>query len=126
MVPTVRVEAVPPQQRIGPHWFRGTADAVYQNLNLVFDEKPDHVCVFGGDHVYKMDIRQMLAFHEERDADVTVATIPVPVQEATAFGVVATDESGRIVGFLEKPHTMTSLEMLVASLAQETPSVLAS
>ena len=97
------VEAVPPQQRIGPLWFRGTADAVYQNLNLVFDEKPGHVIVFGGDHVYKMDIGQMLDWHLELDAEVTVATIPVPVEEASAFGIVEIDEHRRVIGFEEKP-----------------------
>ncbi len=98
------VEAVPPQQRVGTHWFRGTADAVYQNLNLVFDEMPDHVCVFGGDHVYKMDVRQMLDWHLSCDADVTVATIPIPIEEASAFGIVSVDESRQVIGFEEKPE----------------------
>ena len=69
------VEAVPAQQRLGKQWFHGTADALYQSLNVVADEDPDLVCVFGGDHIYKMDVRQMLAFHLERDAELTVAAV---------------------------------------------------
>ena len=65
------------QMRKGPFWFRGTADAVYQNLELIFDEKPDNVCVFGGDHIYKMDVNAMMQFHLDTDADLTIATIPV-------------------------------------------------
>jgi glucose-1-phosphate adenylyltransferase len=98
------VDPVPAQMRRGPHWFRGTADAVYQNLDLVFDEEPAHVCVFGGDHIYMMDINPMLAFHEEGGHDVTIATIPVPLAEASRFGVLEVTPDGRIVGFEEKPR----------------------
>ncbi len=97
------VEPVPAQQRRGKRWFLGSADALYQSLNVVADEDPDIVCVFGGDHIYKMDVRQMLAFHLEKEAELTVAAVPVPVEEATAFGVTEVDETGRIVGFAEKP-----------------------
>lgn len=97
------VDVVPAQMRKGPFWFRGTADAVYQNLELIFDEKPTHVCVFGGDHIYKMDIAQMMDFHLETDADLTIATIPVPLAEANQFGVVEIDDSFRVTGFVEKP-----------------------
>lgn len=97
------VDAVPAQMRTGRHWYRGTADAVYQNLNLVFDEVPEYVCVFGGDHIYQMDIRQMLAFHIEKDADVTIAAVPMPSSESPHFGVIEVDTDWRITGFEEKP-----------------------
>ena len=95
------VDPVPAQMRRGPHWFRGTADAVYQNLDLIFDERPSQVCVFGGDHVYVMDVNPMLAFHEEGDHDLTIAAFPVPVAEATRFGVLEVDDRGRVTGFEE-------------------------
>jgi glucose-1-phosphate adenylyltransferase len=97
------VIAVPPQMRWGESWYRGTADAVYQNLNLLRDFNPDIVMIFGADHVYRMDINQMLAAHLERDAQVTVAALPVPIGQATDFGIVAADTTGRIIGFEEKP-----------------------
>ncbi len=98
------VTPVPAQQRLGPHWFTGSADAIYQSLNLIYDERPDLVIVFGADHVYRMDPRQMISQHLERGAGVTVAAIPVPRHEATAFGVIQTGPDGRsIEAFLEKP-----------------------
>ncbi len=97
------VDVVPAQMRKGPFWFRGTADAVFQNLELIFDEQPDTVCVFGGDHIYKMDVSQMLQEHLANDADLTIATIPVPVHEARHFGVVEIDPDYRVTGFVEKP-----------------------
>ena len=97
------VDVVPAQMRKGPFWFRGTADAVYQNLELIFDERPDYVCVFGGDHIYKMDVNQMLQEHIETDADLTIATIPVPLAEAHQFGIVEIDADYRVTGFVEKP-----------------------
>lgn len=99
------VEVVPAQMRKGPFWFRGTADAVYQNLELIFDERPEQVCVFGGDHIYKMDVNQMLDFHLKEQADLTIATIPVPLSEAHQFGIVEIDESFRVTGFVEKPKS---------------------
>jgi len=98
------VEPVPAQQRMGKHWFRGSADALYQSLNVVADEDPDLVCVFGGDHIYKMDIRQMIAFHLDKDADLTVAALPVPVEEARSFGIIQVDDDGLMLGFEEKPE----------------------
>src|SRR5437588_3010999 len=98
------VESVPAQQRTGPEWYRGSADAIYQNLNLVTDEEPDYVFVFGADHIYRMDVRQMLDFHVAQKADCTVAAIPVALEEASAFGVITADESGRMVDFQEKPR----------------------
>jgi glucose-1-phosphate adenylyltransferase len=98
------VTPVPAQQRLGPHWFTGSADAIYQSLNLIYDERPDLVIVFGADHVYRMDPRQMIEQHLERGAGVTVAAIPVPREEATAFGVIETGADGQsIEAFLEKP-----------------------
>jgi glucose-1-phosphate adenylyltransferase len=97
------VDVVPAQMRKGPHWFRGTADAVFQNLELIFDEKPEYVCVFGGDHIYKMDVNQMLQDHIANDADLTIATIPVPLDEAHHFGIVEIDSDFRVTGFVEKP-----------------------
>ncbi len=98
------VEPVPAQQRKGRDWFKGSADAIYQSLNVITDEDPDFVVVFGGDHVYKMDVRQMLDYHLEREADCTVAAIPVPCSEAHAFGVIEVDEKWRIISFQEKPE----------------------
>ena len=97
------VAVVPPQMKMGPEWFQGTADAVYQNINLIHDHQPEIVVVFGADHIYRMDIRQMIDYHLERRADVTVAARPVPLSEASAFGVIAADGDGRITGFQEKP-----------------------
>lgn len=97
------VDVVPAQMRKGPFWFRGTADAVYQNLELIFDERPEQVCVFGGDHIYKMDVNQMLQFHFATNADLTIATLPVPISEAHQFGIVEVDENSRVTGFVEKP-----------------------
>lgn len=97
------VETVPAQMRTGPEWYKGSADAVYQNLNLVTDEEPEHVFVFGADHIYRMDVRQMLHFHREKAADCTVAAIPMPRTEAPNFGVIEVDRSGRMMGFQEKP-----------------------
>lgn len=98
------VEAVPAQQRRGPQWYKGSADAIYQNLNLLYDEEPNHVCVFGGDNIYKMDVRQMMAVHIEENADVTVAAIPVPIEQGSQFGIIEVDENWRIVDFQEKPE----------------------
>jgi glucose-1-phosphate adenylyltransferase len=104
------VEPVPAQQRTGPEWYKGSADAIYQNLNLVTDEDPDYVFVFGADHVYRMDVRQMLDFHVQQDADCTVAAIPVPIGQARAFGVITADASGRMVDFQEKPENPTPMQ----------------
>lgn len=96
------IETIPAQQRTGKSWFKGSADAVFQTQHIITDEHPEHVCIFGGDHVYKMDMRQMLAQHLETQAELTVAAIPVPRHEARAFGVIEADEQGRIIAFHEK------------------------
>lgn len=97
------VTVVPPQMMRGGDWFQGTADAVYQNVNLIKLHNPDLVLVFGADHVYRMDIQQMVDFHYERAADVTVAALPVPLADASSFGVIAADHAGRVNEFQEKP-----------------------
>src|ERR1700754_2835999 len=96
------VTPVPAQQRLGPRWYTGSADAIFQSLNLIYDDKTDIVVVFGADHVYRMDPRQMWRQHIEGGAGVTVAAIPVPRREASAFGVIHTADDGkRIEAFLE-------------------------
>jgi len=98
------VTPVPAQQRLGPQWYRGSADAIHQSLNLVYDEQPEHVVVFGADHVYRMDPRQMVEQHVASGAGVTVAGIRVPRSEAHGFGVISTAADGRTIeAFLEKP-----------------------
>jgi len=97
------IEILPPQKRVGEHWYLGTADAVYQNLYSVSREAPSHIIVLSGDHVYKMDYSKMLRFHVERNADATLASLEVPVSESSRFGIVDIDESDRVTGFQEKP-----------------------
>jgi glucose-1-phosphate adenylyltransferase len=97
------VTPVPAQQRLGPRWYTGSADAIFQSLNLVYDERPEHIVVFGADHVYRMDPSQMVAQHVDTGSGVTVAGIRVPRTEAKAFGCIDSDEHGRITRFLEKP-----------------------
>lgn len=104
------VTPVPAQQRVGPHWFQGSADAIYQSLNLVHDEKPDTICVFGADHIYRIDPRQMVALHEEWGAGVTVAGIRVPLEQASGFGVIEPAADGHtIAAFREKPSDPVGL-----------------
>ena len=99
------VVAVPAQMRRGPHWFSGSADAIYQNLNLIYDERPDVICVFGADHVYRVDPRQMVSEHLAGGAGVTVAGLRVPIADAREFGVMQVADDGKqIVAFLEKPE----------------------
>jgi glucose-1-phosphate adenylyltransferase len=97
------IEILPPQKRVGEQWYQGTADAVYQNLYSIVREDPRYVIILAGDHIYKMDYRRMLQAHIDRRADVTLASIEVPVQEGRRFGIVAVDEAQRVVGFQEKP-----------------------
>ena len=99
------VTPVPAQQRLGPHWYTESADAIYQSLNLIYDDQPDIVAVFGADHVYRMDMRQMVDQHVAAGAGITVAAIPVDRKEASSFGVIQTGPDGRSVeAFLEKPR----------------------
>ena len=115
------VTPVPAQQRLGPQWFKGSADAIHQSLNLVYDDQPDHIVVFGADHVYRMDPRQMVDQHVASGAGVTVAGIRVPRVEAKGFGVIQTAEDGRTIqAFLEKPDNPPGLpddpEVVYASM----------
>ena len=98
------VELLPAQQRISEDsWYRGTADAIYQNLDIIRNHKPKYVLILAGDHIYKMDYGEMLAYHVANEADITVGCLEVPLAQASAFGVMNTDADSRIVSFLEKP-----------------------
>ena len=97
------VELLPAQQRIQESWYKGTADAVFQNMDIIRGYKPEHVIILAGDHIYKMDYGEMLAFHTAHAADMTVACMEVPLEEASAFGVMTVDEFQHVVAFTEKP-----------------------
>jgi glucose-1-phosphate adenylyltransferase len=98
------VTPVPAQQRRGPYWYQGSADAIHQSLNLIYDERPTHIIVFGADHIYRMDPRQMVAQHVASGVGVTVAGIRVPIDQANQFGIIETAANGRdIAAFREKP-----------------------
>ncbi len=103
------VELLPAQQRIEASWYKGTADAVYQNLDIIRSHSPEYVLILAGDHIYKMDYGPMVAFHTERDADLTVGCIEVPIDQASAFGVMGVDDEGRIINFVEKPDEPESM-----------------
>ena len=98
------VEIIPAQQRIDEHWYQGTADAIFQNIYTLQQERPDLVLILSGDHIYKMDYRKMIAFHLERKADLTVAAIRMGREESREFGVIEVDRDWRIIGFEEKPE----------------------
>ena len=103
------IEILPPQKRVGEHWYQGTADAVYQNLYSIIRENPRYVVVLAGDHVYKMDYQRMLRFHRDVAAQVTLAAIEVPIEDGRRFGIVAVDGTDRVTGFLEKPEHPPSM-----------------
>jgi glucose-1-phosphate adenylyltransferase len=103
------VMTVPAQMRLGRRWFEGSADAIYQNLNLIGDENPEYICVFGADHIYRMDPEQMVQAHIESGAGVTVAAMRVPRAEASRFGVLVPGANNRIVSFQEKPRDVAGL-----------------
>lgn len=104
------VDLLPAQQRVSEdHWYQGTADAVFQNLDILREADPDFVLILAGDHVYKMDYGKLLAFHVENKADMTVACLEVPIADATAFGVMGVDEHSRVVKFDEKPANPASI-----------------
>lgn len=96
-------EVIPPQQRIAESWYKGTADAIYQNVYTIEKAAPRDTLILAGDHIYKMNYADMIAFHRERRADLTIACLPVPRAQATEFGVMGVDSAGRVVSFLEKP-----------------------
>ena len=99
------VDLCPAQMRTGNDWYRGTADAIYQNIFHITDEDPRYVCIFGGDHIYKMKVSQMLDFHKEKKADLSISAIPIPIEEASEFGIMEVDDDWRLVNFVEKPQT---------------------
>jgi glucose-1-phosphate adenylyltransferase len=115
------VTPVPAQMRRGPHWFQGSADAIYQNLNLISDERPRYICVFGADHIYRMDPRQMIEQHIALGAGITVAGIRVPIESSGEFGVIETEADGhQIRAFREKPADAAGMRdnpgMVLASM----------
>lgn len=114
------IETIPAQQRTGKSWFRGSADAVFQSKHVLEDDKPAHVVIFGGDHIYKMDVRQMIDHHAKTGASATIAAIPVPRAEASQFGVLEVNEKGKVVAFHEKvvdpPGMPGNPDMCLASM----------
>jgi glucose-1-phosphate adenylyltransferase len=103
------ITAIPPQQRVGEHWYQGTADAIYQNINFIETEQPTQVLVLAGDHVYKMDYSKMLAFHHARNAELTIATTEVPIPQARHYGIMTVDETHKVIGFQEKPENPATM-----------------
>ena len=97
------IDVIPAQQQVGKHWYRGTADSVYQNLDVIRAHRPKHVLVLAGDHIYKMDYGPMVAYHVEKGADITVGVVEVPIVEARDFGVLSVTEWNRVTKFSEKP-----------------------
>lgn len=97
------IEVLPPQQRIDEHWYKGTADAIYQNIYTIEKADPRYVLILAGDHIYKMDYGDMIRYHIEKGADLTIGCIPVPIKEGVNFGVMQTAPDGKITGFQEKP-----------------------
>ncbi len=97
------IYSIPPQQIHVSRWYRGTADCIYQNLNLLERERPSHVLILSGDHVYKLNYQEMLDFHLSRDSDMTVAAVPVPRPEAGSFGILKINGASEVEDFLEKP-----------------------
>ena len=97
------IDPVPAQMRTGEDWYKGTADAVYQNIHLIENENCKYLCVFSGDHIYKMNVRQMLKFHKHKKADMTISAIPIKIEDAHEYGIIEVDENWRLTGFIEKP-----------------------
>ena len=114
------VTPVPAQQQLGPYWYQGSADAIHQNLNLILDERPDYVLVFGADHIYRMDPSQMLDQHISSGTAATIAGIRAPLRDASQFGVIETDGSATVTAFREKPSDARPLfdspEEILASM----------
>lgn len=114
------IEVIPAQQRLDEHWYQGTADAIFQNIYTLQQERPDLVLVLSGDHIYKMDYRKMIAFHMEKGADLTIAAIRMDRRLSRSFGVMEVDRDHRIVGFQEKPDEPKTLpddpEAILASM----------
>src|SRR5262245_41541579 len=98
------IDVLPPQQRIDEHWYKGTADAIYQNIYSIEKADPKYVLILAGDHIYKMDYSDMIRSHLERGADLTIGCIPVPRRDGNSFGIMHVDAQDRVVNFLEKPQ----------------------
>ena len=98
------IDVIPPQQRIGSDWYKGTADAIYQNMHAINDYAPELILILAGDHIYKMDYRKMIEFHRQRNADMTVACVQMPKETSSSFGVIEVDAQSRVCGFQEKPE----------------------
>jgi glucose-1-phosphate adenylyltransferase len=103
------VEVLPPQQRIDEHWYKGTADAIYQNIYTIEKADPHYVLILAGDHIYKMDYGDMIRSHLEREADLTIGCIPVPLREGSSFGLMEVDTQDHVLGFREKPRNPAPL-----------------
>ncbi len=97
------IDAVPAQMRVGSHWYKGSADAVFQNLHHIFNSGPENVLIFGGDHIYRMNCLHFIEFHEKTDADITIAVVPQPLKEARSFGIIDCDKNWQVIDFKEKP-----------------------
>lgn len=109
------ITVVPPQMRRAKEWYRGTADSIYQNINLIYDFKPKYVAIFGGDHIYRMNIKQMLEYHLQKNSQLTISTIPIDSQEAYQFGIIDVNDDLRVTGFREKPH-LAKKQTVLASM----------
>ena len=103
------IDVVPAQQQTGTHWYRGTADCVYQNLDLIRSHRPRHVLVLAGDHIYKMDYGPMIAWHVAKGADITIGVVQAPLAAARELGVLSVTESNRVTHFDEKPDNPTPM-----------------
>jgi len=103
------ITPIPAQMRTGENWYRGTADSIFQNLGFIQSYEPDLVAVFGADHIYRMDIRQMIDFHKEKEAHATIAALPMPIKKAKGFGIIQVDKKWRVTGFQEKPENPTPI-----------------
>jgi glucose-1-phosphate adenylyltransferase len=103
------IDIIPPQQRIDEHWYKGTADAIYQNIYSIEKEDPRYVLVLAGDHIYKMDYGDMIRAHIDHSTDLTIGCIPVPVRESSSFGIMRVDNQDRVTGFQEKPREPSSI-----------------
>ncbi|MEI3253732.1 MAG: sugar phosphate nucleotidyltransferase [Candidatus Gastranaerophilaceae bacterium] len=100
------VDLIPAQMRIDGHWYKGTADAVFQNIHhILAEEEAKYIAVFGGDHIYKMNVEQMLDFHKQNNADLTISAIPIPIEEAGEYGIMEVDDNWHLTNFIEKPKT---------------------
>src|SRR5947209_19655318 len=103
------IDVLPPQQRIDEHWYKGTADAIYQNIYSIEKANPKYVLILAGDHIYKMDYGDMIRAHLDKGADLTIGCITVPQREGSSFGIVDADRDDRLVHFLEKPKDPPTL-----------------